>query len=148
MQITLLRHAESEFNVGISDEPDVDLTDKGRLQAASLTGHYDLVLCSPLRRCLETLTRSNITYDEFRIEPLLREQITNQSDLLPGETFELESEEHLLDRIEKITLSLKGERGSILLVTHSDFIWYWSSHLYESERFGKHLGNAETYISS
>lgn len=43
MKVTLLRHAESRFNVDLSDEADVDLTEVGRQQAASLSGDYETV---------------------------------------------------------------------------------------------------------
>ncbi len=58
--VTVLRHGESEYNVGNRDLKDCGITDKGRQQAAGLTGHYDLVVCSPLRRARETLEHSQV----------------------------------------------------------------------------------------
>ncbi len=34
-------------------------------QASRVSGHYDVVLCSPMRRTRETLQNSNITYDKL-----------------------------------------------------------------------------------
>ncbi len=59
--VTLLRHAESEFNTGQNtDELDVGITERGKKQAAGITGHYDLVVCSTLRRTKQTLDHSQV----------------------------------------------------------------------------------------
>ncbi len=44
-QVFFTRHGESDGNY--IDSP---LTDKGREQAKQLVGHFDCVVCSPLRR--------------------------------------------------------------------------------------------------
>ncbi len=70
-QVTLLRHAESMANVAntMGKEPinmyDAPLSDEGKQQASRVTGHYDVVLCSPMRRTRETLQNSSITYDKL-----------------------------------------------------------------------------------
>lgn len=54
------RHAQSYENIGVS-RIDSPLTDYGVEQAKLLTGNYDCVIVSPLRRAIETLHYSNIT---------------------------------------------------------------------------------------
>ncbi len=44
---------------------DSPLTEEGKLQASRVTGHYDVVLCSPLKRTRETLENSKITYNKL-----------------------------------------------------------------------------------
>ena len=59
-KIYLLRHAESEFNVGNKDVFNAPLTKVGKQQAVALTGHYNKVLCSPLSRTQQTLHLSKV----------------------------------------------------------------------------------------
>ena len=54
--------------------PDPSLTPEGQQQAAALKGHYDLVICSPLRRTLQTLHCSRVTYRRLMVSELCREQ--------------------------------------------------------------------------
>ena len=55
-KVTIIRHTQPN-----KDEPsDPPLSTVGRTQADKLTGHYELVVVSPLRRTLETYTQSNI----------------------------------------------------------------------------------------
>ncbi len=65
MHVFLLRHAESEFNAGNEDLYDAPLTDRGKEQAANLTGHYDKEICSPLTRTKQTLHLSKVIYKAF-----------------------------------------------------------------------------------
>ncbi len=60
MRVFLLRHAESEFNIGNEDIFDAPLTDNGKKQAENLSGHYDKVICSPLTRTKQTLHLSKV----------------------------------------------------------------------------------------
>ena len=62
MPIHLIRHAESQNNVG-GRIWNCDITENGRQQASKLQGHYDLVIVSELKRAQETLKHSNITFD-------------------------------------------------------------------------------------
>ena len=51
-----LRHAESVYNANQENKMfNCGLTDKGILQASQLTGDYDLVIVSPLKRTSDTL---------------------------------------------------------------------------------------------
>ena len=59
-ELYFTRHAESQGNVG-SNTIDSPLTPAGIEQAKLLSGHFDLVVVSPLRRAQETLHYSRIT---------------------------------------------------------------------------------------
>jgi len=61
MKVKFIRHAQSEFNVGINKK-DPNLTDFGKMQALILEGEYDLVIVSPLKRTKQTLECSRIKY--------------------------------------------------------------------------------------
>ena len=68
-RIEFLRHGESTAQASHrpNDMYDAPLTEQGRSQAAGVTGHYDVVLCSPLARARQTLEHSNITYSQLEI---------------------------------------------------------------------------------
>ncbi len=57
------------------------------IQASRVSGHYELVLCSPMRRARQTLKYSNITYDKLEILHEAREKRRVQSDYLEGEDY-------------------------------------------------------------
>ncbi|UJR15988.1 hypothetical protein I4U23_002907 [Adineta vaga] len=162
MEVYLLRHAESEFNVDPVNKDFIDcsITNNGQQQAASLdlTQHsFDLILCSPLRRCRQTVEYSSLLKStsppKFEICNLLREHIKEKSDLLEGEqtdVFQEETDESVEKRIHELNeyLSmLKLNNPSIyrkaLLVSHSDFIWKLTSYEFENEKFGQWLKNCE-----
>ena len=145
MEIYLLRHAESLFNTGESDERDVELSINGLSQAKLLTGHYDIIICSPLRRCLDTLKYSKITFDSLIIDPLVRERIVENSDLMVNEIRGFEDEYELFERIKmfKNKLNLMPNDKRILIVGHSDYFWYLTSYTFAGLRFGKWIKNAE-----
>lgn len=64
-------------NVGDNTIIDSPLSKVGVAQAKLITGEYNLVICSPLRRTLETLHYSNISYDELIINDNIRERVQN-----------------------------------------------------------------------
>jgi len=84
IELTVVRHGETEFNVQktFMGSSDGNLTDRGRIQA-DVVGKYllkegfvfDLVLVSPLKRAVETAMIIK-KYIEFKIvkEPLIRER--------------------------------------------------------------------------
>lgn len=152
MKLTFLRHAESKYNLNLLDDVDVTITEIGKEQASQCIGHYDIVICSPLKRCQETLDNSKITYDKLIIEPLCREIISVHSDILVGEIFEIESEENVTDRVNKFKTILhdlgKITSVNILVISHADFIWNFTSYWINDEQFGHWLDNAEFLIYS
>lgn len=52
--VYFLRHVQSQANIG-NNSVDSPLSDLGIQQSKQLTGYYDLIICSPLRRTKETL---------------------------------------------------------------------------------------------
>jgi len=143
MEISLLRHAESKFNTGESNQEDVGLSKQGVQRASELKGEYDLIICSPLRRCRETLKYSKLKATEIQIDPLVREHITERSDLLPDEPYQKESDDAVVRRVEDFKEKVQLYSGKILVITHADWIWYATSKILEGERFGTWVGNAE-----
>ncbi len=147
MEISFLRHAESLHNCCESNEPNVGLSAKGIRQASKLSGHYDIVICSPLRSCLDTIVNSKITYDQLLIDYLVRELVEEPCDILDNEIFDIETEDNLLKRIyffkQNMKLLYGNKKLNILVVTHSVFIWHLTSYIFDKERFGKWLKNNE-----
>lgn len=139
-----MRHAESLFNINLSNDRDVGLSDYGINQASNITGYYDIVICSPLKRCIETLKYSNIKYDKLIIEPIVREVIKDNCDLMINENEPYENENNVIKRIELFKQKLQLYKEQLILVLcHSDFIWYLTSYDINGERFGKYIDNAE-----
>ena len=144
MKIWLMRHAESLFNIGASNEKDVGLSENGKIQASSVEKEIEIVICSPLRRCRETLQYSQIKYQKLIIDPLVREMKIDTSDFLADEDEIVETEQDMMVRVELFKNRLrKYKESTILVITHSDFIWYLTSYLYGNERYGKYTRNAE-----
>lgn len=119
--ITFLRHAESEFNIDpLSTTRDCGLTPHGQTTAAQLTGHYQLIICSPLKRAIETLHYSQLTYDNIVFEPLTREHKVDSCDFFDHEEIVIESDEELTTRGD---LFLQRYRSyHILVISHCEFI--------------------------
>lgn len=86
-KVFFTRHAQSMANVSDYKYTDSPLSSKGIKQAQKLQGHFDLVVISPLRRCMETLLCSGITYDNVVINKNLREHIDCSGNVLPNEEF-------------------------------------------------------------
>lgn len=93
-KIVLLRHAQSEANIGqhIKNAP---LSRKGIEQAQQLHENFDLILISPLRRALQTLDYSSLKTTVTEICDLCREQYFHESDMLDHETY-TQDERHIL----------------------------------------------------
>lgn len=122
--IYFTRHAQSTENIGLLmiDSP---LTDEGRKQATKLTGNFDIVIVSPLRRCQETLHYSQIKYNTLIIN--------NNFQRLIVYFFEYqheESDEFFFERTRKFEQELQAicqenPNAQILLVGHSYFFNSW-----------------------
>jgi broad specificity phosphatase PhoE len=126
--IHFCRHGESLGNIAVFHGPDSPLSSNGREQAKLLSGHYDLILISPLRRTLETLLYSGITYDKVSIDYSLRERIFGRTDLLPNEELKVESDHDFWRRTHEFTELLKQEtqkHQKILIIGHSYYFNAW-----------------------
>lgn len=80
--VYLVRHGESWGNIGDKWTIDVPLTELGRTQAKGIEIEVDLVICSPMRRAIETLHYSKIKYREYYFYEMCRERICSKGDCL------------------------------------------------------------------
>lgn len=124
-KLYFIRHGESYGNIG---QPTMDspLTSVGIQQAKLLSGHFDCVIISPLKRAQETLTHSHITYNHLLINNNFRERIIGITDKLGDE--EVESDEQFFTRMNQFhqQLELLCEKyDSIVLIGHAYFFNAW-----------------------
>ena len=149
--IYLLRHAQSSANTkGIlaGQDNSVELSKKGVKEANEIVGYLESlkitkVYCSPLTRCLQTITpfMTKNPKIEFEVEPRLIEmnygkwsgrklsslakdlrwkKVTNKPSTF---TFpEGESFKQMRTRVDRLLADLASHNGSILLITHGDII--------------------------
>jgi broad specificity phosphatase PhoE len=126
MRVVFLRHAESIFNANLTSEKDCDLTEKGIQQASEITGHYDIVVCSTMKRTCKTLDHSKLTYGHLIFTDLCREKKVDICDFLPHEDeSKKETDEELEVRIRSFLYFLKSQVSKyqdILVISHADFI--------------------------
>ncbi len=128
-KITLIRHAESIYNKTMDNSLiNCGLTDEGKIQSSKLEYNFDLIIVSPLKRALDTLKYSNITYKNLEISDLFREYKTNGCDYFENEAIISETEEELYSRIKQAKQYISTlNQSNIGVVTHGDFIWWFTS---------------------
>lgn len=120
-KIYLVRHAQSLANAGDNTTYDVPLTLPGRLQASNIVLNVDHVICSPMRRTIETLRYSSTNYSSWSINNLCRERICSIADTLLIERFEIESDEVYHKRLMNLAqyiLSESEKYTSIAIFCH------------------------------
>lgn len=128
-RIDVLRHGQSRFNSMKNNELDSELTEYGKYQAKNLLGEYDLIICSSLKRCTETLKLSKIKYNKLIITNICRSYrddcVNNLCDFKEGEKLENETKDQLLERIKIFKQLLKQEHteyNKILIISHATYI--------------------------
>jgi broad specificity phosphatase PhoE len=141
MKVTFLRHCRSIYNEKNDSEKDCDLAEFGKAQAAALTGDYDVIVCSVMKRARETLRLSQITAPETHYTELCREHKQTICDFLEDENLaDKESEEQMVRRIRVFKQWLQKRWGNtqkrVLVVTHADFVYFLNN-------FTKYLDNGE-----
>lgn len=123
--VHVLRHGESTNNIGV-DVYDPDLTGRGEEQASKLTGHWDLVVTSNMKRAQRTLDYSQITYDSRLTIDICRERRGMEIwSHLPGEKLMYETHDEILERVElfrDVLRELASKHKSILVVSHCTFL--------------------------
>jgi broad specificity phosphatase PhoE len=162
--VYFIRHAQSEYNVYEEKQTEIhsiinpDLTNLGLNQCQELSEklkivNFDLVICSPLKRCLKTFELSKIIFDKFEIWEFCREFKTNECDFLEHEEVKFENLEELYERInifkkEFLIILDKNQYSHIAVFTHADFIYHIleTNKQDESSRFW--LDNADFRIIS
>jgi len=146
MPIHFLRHAQSEFNAGLSNVKDSPLSPFGKEQSLGVHGKYDLVIVSTLKRAQQTLYCSQIEYTKVIKTDLCRELRGGAlCDYLESEEVVLESHQECHDRKQKFIGFLQAyenEYNNILVISHACFISYFIGR--------GHVGNCElvTYSNS
>lgn len=153
MKIYLLRHCESLFNE--NEENDLincSLTRTGIEQAKhldSMEKQFDLVICSPLYRSIQTFIYSNLSFLRLQINELFREiYLGCKSDLLyENELIPIDDDQSIRQTVENINQFLfnltQFNYNNVLIVTHADLIWHLTSRQFNGETFGKWLNNGE-----
>lgn len=118
MKLILVRHGESEANVGLTQITGTNgLTEKGKEQARQaakkiMDEKIDAVFCSPSERCKETM-------DE--ILKIIDGNVPIHFSKLLGPKMKTEEIAYLKDRIKRFIEDLKCEFGNdetILIITH------------------------------
>jgi broad specificity phosphatase PhoE len=134
MEVSFLRHAQSVFNRDMTSEKNCSLTDYGKEQAEQITGDYDIIVCSILKRAKETLQYSQLTAKKLYFTDLCREMRVDICDFLEGEDeTNLESLEELQKRITEFKHYVKERVNpgqKVLVVCHRDFIHHIGQELF------------------
>jgi broad specificity phosphatase PhoE len=126
--VYFMRHAKSMANEG-TDMKDAPLSETGRIQASKLTGDYDIVIISNLRRTRETLEYSHITYESVIETPYTRELMNGGlANYLEGEDPNLHETYEMLqcraDKLKRLIHYLEDVKGAkkILVISHGSFL--------------------------
>ena len=127
MKVSFLRHAESIFNKYLTSDKNCELTEYGKEQASKVSGHYDIVICSIMKRTCQTLDYSQLTYGKLMFTDLCREKKTTICDYLEHEDeTKIDSDEDLELQIKRFLSFLKSQvspHQTVLVVSHGDFIY-------------------------
>ena len=132
MSIILIRHAQSTHNAFGDQTRDCPLSGQGKKDAKAIKGHYDLVICSTLKRACETLEYSSLKYNNIIYTDLCREiRDGNPINLLLKEEESMESYEDIKKRIQTFKDFLKEQHlkySKIAVISHGVFLGYLSGH--------------------
>lgn len=125
MNITFLRHAQSLYNEYNTSDRNCDLSELGKLQASQVSGHYDTIICSIMKRARRTLELSTLTYNNLVYTELCREYKTTIGDFLETEEFVVEKLEEFGRRLEQFKQYIKDnfDRKDVLVLCHGDLIY-------------------------
>lgn len=124
-KITLMRHARSRFNDGLGDDYDCALSPMGIKQASQVTGEFDIVITSNLKRAQQTLQYSQIKYFQHLISDKCREvRNVSKCDYLLGEDLIEETPEQVAKRVHEFVKQLEQFHGNILVISHGLFLLY------------------------
>jgi broad specificity phosphatase PhoE len=122
-ELLLIRHGESEANVGLTQHPDSKLTARGIEQARQLglrLKNYDLrdftALVSPYTRARHTAAEiANATGHSFKVEELIREW--GDIATIDGNEYPKETPTHLIARLKKFLHQYGGQK--LIIVSHA-----------------------------
>ncbi len=122
-ELLLIRHGESEANVGLSKDPNCNLTPNGVLQAGELgrkLAKYDLRefsgLVSPYARARQTAAEITAeTQIAFTVEPLIREW--GDVATVEGTEYPKESVDQLAERLRDFLK--RYEERKLIVISHA-----------------------------
>lgn len=119
--IHLIRHGQSFSNIGYPLIKNSPLTGKGKEQASDLNFEINTIICSPMKRTIDTIKYSKISYEKLFVYNMIRELICEPGDCFDFEKFELEDVKNFNDRMRIFAnklyfLSLRT--SSIGIITH------------------------------
>lgn len=123
MELILIRHGESEGNIGLTDDPDCGLTPRGREQARQLgrrLARHDLVgfsgIVSPYRRTRDTAAEIAAASGlAFVVDDAIREW--GPPATIDGRHFPAETREQLADRLGDFLNRQAGRK--LIVVSHA-----------------------------
>jgi len=127
--LRVLNCMQTTYDKWNDDTRDTSLTDYGKRCASLLTGQYDVVICSTLRRARQTLDYSQITYGNLIFSDLCREILSINiipNNLYNGEVQRTETAEGVSLRIQYLTallIPLLNNNQKILIITHPEIIF-------------------------
>jgi broad specificity phosphatase PhoE len=122
VEVILVRHGESEYNVGVSKHLDSRLTERGREQSrkvAAELAELDLSdfagIVSPYRRARDTAAIiAEATGVDFEVDELVREW--GQTVIIEGRRYEHEPIDKVVERLRHFVEARRGQR--LLVVSH------------------------------
>lgn len=130
--LRMICSSESTYGRWKDESRDVPLTEAGQRAANQLVGHYDLVICSTLKRARHTLDHSQITYGQIMYSDLCREILSgSMSNLYKGESPHTEAETEIINRAKQfgqILISMISKYPKIAVISHEEFIYRLSVH--------------------
>jgi broad specificity phosphatase PhoE len=122
-ELLMVRHGESEANVGVSTDPDCALTPRGLQQARDLAPRLAkldlrgfLAVCSPYRRAVQTAeVLAAATGLRVEVDPDVREW--GATAVVGGQTYPQEPIAETVQRLERFLRRRQGQR--LLVVAHA-----------------------------
>lgn len=130
-QLYLIRHAESEHNAKskFPDRKEQDfvntcLTSNGIDQAGKIQGPVNLLILSPMKRCVQTYAHSKLTVGRVVMSDLVREwRVYGPASFLEHEKQEAEPRAVFMARVEATSQLLKQQpENSIAILAHGVFL--------------------------
>jgi broad specificity phosphatase PhoE len=127
MKVVCLRHFESKFNENpLCTEKNVGLSSYDEKCSITFSQHFDVVILSPLIRCIQTFNQCVVDYKNLYIWNEAREFMQDSCDFFIDESIKIETYERFSFRVDILIKRLKKLKDSniktVLIVSHCDLI--------------------------